>query len=66
MRAYAMVAQVEGNASKEGLDTALLSLACCMRMWKVSVCAGRVWSEGMGVRESYRRGYGGHGSDLSG
>eukprot|EP00731_Ephydatia_muelleri_P020303 Em0013g30a len=34
MRAYVMMAQIEGRTSKEGLGTTLLSLGCCMRMWK--------------------------------
>ena len=50
MRAYMMMAQIEGRTSKEGLGTTLLSLGCCMRMWKVSVAlcvSGRreVWEE---------------------
>ena len=37
MVVYAMMAQVEGGvASKKGLDNILLSLGCCMKMWKVS------------------------------
>lgn len=36
MQVYAMLAQIEGVATKKGLDYTLLSLGCCMRMWKVS------------------------------
>ena len=36
MQVYAMLAQIEGVVTKKGLDYTLLSLGCCMRMWKVS------------------------------